>query len=73
MLELVFAAALSAAPLTLYIPPVRSLNPFIEMIELFVRENSGLYTNRAVPLLRFGFRRIFTALFQALSVRVPIY
>ncbi|XP_020571510.1 NF-X1-type zinc finger protein NFXL1-like [Phalaenopsis equestris] len=36
-------------------------------MELFVRENSGLYANRAVPLLRFGFRRILTAFLQALS------
>ncbi|KAH0464587.1 hypothetical protein KFK09_009098 [Dendrobium nobile] len=65
MLQLFFAVAFSAAPLTLYVPPVRSLNLFIETMENFARESSG-YTNRALPRLHLAFRRILSALLRAL-------
>ncbi|PKU67781.1 hypothetical protein MA16_Dca016950 [Dendrobium catenatum] len=63
MLDLFFAAALSAMPLTLYLPPLRSLNLFVQTVEIFVRESSG-YTSRAIPILSFGFRRILSPLLQ---------
>ncbi|KAK8962156.1 hypothetical protein KSP40_PGU022676 [Platanthera guangdongensis] len=65
MLDLFFAMALSAAPLTLYLPPVRSLNLFVETMEFFVREITGLHAHRAALLLRIGFRRIISFLFQS--------
>ncbi|KAL7097948.1 hypothetical protein ACP275_10G174800 [Erythranthe tilingii] len=36
MLELLFTAAFAAAPLILYIPPIRSLNLFVEAMELLL-------------------------------------
>ncbi|XP_010906770.1 uncharacterized protein [Elaeis guineensis] len=66
MLQLLFAVAFSAAPLTLYVPPVRSLNPFLEAVEMFVRE-AAVYTLRAYPRVRLGLRRIFASLNRALS------
>ncbi|KAJ6896061.1 F-box/WD repeat-containing protein [Populus alba x Populus x berolinensis] len=39
MLQLLFTVAFSAVPLTLYIPPVRSLNLFVETMEDLLRES----------------------------------
>ncbi|EPS74182.1 hypothetical protein M569_00578, partial [Genlisea aurea] len=36
MLELLVAVAFSAAPLTIYLPPVRNLNHFLETAQLIV-------------------------------------
>ncbi|CAA6653648.1 unnamed protein product [Spirodela intermedia] len=57
MLQLLIAVAFSAAPLTLYLPPVRSLNPFVEVLEAFLGQFS-LQTHRIYPRLRIGFSRI---------------
>ncbi|KAK8937647.1 hypothetical protein KSP40_PGU017646 [Platanthera guangdongensis] len=65
MLQLFFAVAFSAAPLTLYVPPVRSLNLFVETMETLARESS-VYTNRAIPRLHLAFRRILSAFLRAL-------
>ncbi|XP_021912656.1 uncharacterized protein LOC110826337 [Carica papaya] len=51
MLQLLFTLAFSAVPLTLYIPPVRSLNLFVETMEELFRE-SRMYTNRLYPRAR---------------------
>ncbi|OAY44791.1 uncharacterized protein LOC110618849 [Manihot esculenta] len=51
MLQLFFTVAFSAVPLTLYIPPVRSLNLFVETMEDLFRE-SREYTNRVYPRAR---------------------
>ncbi|XVF75822.1 hypothetical protein PTKIN_Ptkin13bG0217500 [Pterospermum kingtungense] len=64
MLQLFFAVAFSAVPLTLYLPPMRSLNLFVETIEDLVRE-TALYTLRAYPRLRHGFSRIFRSIFHS--------
>ncbi|KAK1267047.1 hypothetical protein QJS04_geneDACA016379 [Acorus gramineus] len=61
MLQLLFAVAFSAAPLTLYVPPVRSLNLFVEAMEKMVRETSS-YTVRAFPRLRLAFSRLLSSL-----------
>ncbi|GFP89683.1 hypothetical protein PHJA_001112100 [Phtheirospermum japonicum] len=37
MLQLLFTAAFAAAPLMLYIPPIRSLNFFVETTEFLLR------------------------------------
>ncbi|KAK3021155.1 hypothetical protein RJ639_047096 [Escallonia herrerae] len=50
MLHLFFAVAFSAVPLTLYVPPVRSLNLFIATMEDLFRESS-MYTTRFYPRL----------------------
>jgi len=47
---LVLTAAFSAVPLMLYIPPLRSLNQFVETIEDMERE-SRIYTSRIFPHL----------------------
>ncbi|KAF3780588.1 hypothetical protein EJ110_NYTH23163 [Nymphaea thermarum] len=48
MLQLLFAIAFSAAPLTLYVPPMRSLSLFVETVEIFLRE-AIYHTARAYP------------------------
>lgn len=42
MLQLFLAAAFAAVPLTLYLPPVRNLSSFMEVVELLVQEAAGL-------------------------------
>ncbi|KAJ8437534.1 hypothetical protein Cgig2_027609 [Carnegiea gigantea] len=54
MLQLFFAVAFSAVPLTLYIPPIRSLNLFVETIEEAFRQTSS-YAVRAYPRVRYAF------------------
>ncbi|KAJ6699964.1 DIS3-EXONUCLEASE-LIKE PROTEIN [Salix purpurea] len=63
MLQLFFAMAFSAMPLTLYVPPIRSLNLFVETTEDFFRQTS-LYTVGAYPRIRVAFSRIFRNLFN---------
>ncbi|MBA0607892.1 hypothetical protein Gotri_023217, partial [Gossypium trilobum] len=43
MLQLFFTVAFSAVPLTLYVPPIRSLSLFVETIEDMLRQTT-LYT-----------------------------
>ncbi|XP_065856706.1 uncharacterized protein [Euphorbia lathyris] len=63
MLQLFFAVAFSAVPLTLYVPPIRSLNLFVETIEELLRQTS-LYTLRVYPRLRLAISRIFSNLIR---------
>lgn len=63
MLQLFFAVAFSAVPLTLYVPPIRSLNPFVETIEDLLRQ-TAFYSLRAYPRFRLAFSRIFSNLFR---------
>ncbi|KAF4360956.1 hypothetical protein F8388_016765 [Cannabis sativa] len=51
MLQFFFTAAFSAIPLTLYIPPPRNLNLFVETMEDALRE-SRPYTDRLFPRAR---------------------
>jgi hypothetical protein len=64
MLQILFAVAFSAAPLTLYLPPVRSLNLFVQSIEVFVRESEPV-SRRAFFRFRLGLHRIFSRLSRA--------
>lgn len=57
MLQLLLAVALSAVPLTLYLPPIRSLNLFVETVESLLAE-VAVYSMRAYPRIRLGVRRI---------------
>uniref|UniRef100_A0A7N2LD48 Secreted protein n=1 Tax=Quercus lobata TaxID=97700 RepID=A0A7N2LD48_QUELO len=57
VLQLFFTLAFSAVPLTLYVPPVRSLNLFLEAVEGFLRE-SRIYTNRVYPRVRVVWSRL---------------
>ncbi|KAI9080774.1 hypothetical protein K1719_037287 [Acacia pycnantha] len=66
MLQLLFAVAFSAVPLTLYIPPIRSFNLFVQTIENFLRQTS-VYTLRAYPRVRFAISRIFNSLVRPTS------
>ncbi|KAK7831981.1 uncharacterized protein LOC112016066 [Quercus suber] len=61
MLQLFFAVAFSAVPLTLYVPPIRSLNLFVETIEELLRQTTT-YTVRAYPRLRLAFSRILNSI-----------
>jgi hypothetical protein len=65
MLQLLMAMAFSAAPLTLYVPPVRSLSLFVEAMETLCRECAP-YSQGAVSRLRLGLSRIFAGLARAL-------
>ncbi|KAL8249526.1 hypothetical protein R6Q59_006394 [Mikania micrantha] len=57
MLHLLFAVAFSAVPLTLYIPPIRSLNLFVQIMEALWME-SGEQTNMVYPRIRVATRRM---------------
>ncbi|KAG9138226.1 hypothetical protein Leryth_001445 [Lithospermum erythrorhizon] len=61
MLHFFFAVAFSAVPLTLYIPPIRSLSLFMETIEQIWRESSE-HTRRMYPRWRRAFSRLITCL-----------
>ncbi|CAN1173034.1 hypothetical protein LINPERPRIM_LOCUS9000 [Linum perenne] len=61
MLQLFFAVALSAVPLTLYIPPIRSLNLFVETTEDLLRQ-MAFHTIRTYPRIRLAFSRILNGL-----------
>ncbi|KAF8044009.1 hypothetical protein BT93_A2096 [Corymbia citriodora subsp. variegata] len=61
MLQLFLAVAFSAVPLTLYVPPIRSLNLFVETIEELLRQTT-LYTLRAYPRIRLAFTRLYNSL-----------
>ncbi|CAB4286740.1 unnamed protein product [Prunus armeniaca] len=60
MLQLLFAVAFSAVPLTLYVPPIRSINLFVETIEYFLR-NTAVYSIRLYPRLRHAFSRLLNS------------
>ncbi|KAK4766770.1 hypothetical protein SAY87_008412 [Trapa incisa] len=58
MLQLFFAVAFSAVPLTLYLPPIRSLNLFVVTLEEFLRQTAlGAY-----PRVRHACVRLFNSL-----------
>lgn len=66
MIEVLFAVAFSAAPLTLYVPPVRSLNLFVETMEYFLKETVD-YTFRNLPVVQLGFRRVRASLLRLIQ------
>ncbi|PIM99307.1 hypothetical protein CDL12_28191 [Handroanthus impetiginosus] len=61
MLHLLFVVGFSASPLTLYVPPIRSLNLFVEAMEGMWRETT-VHANRIYPRLRYGCSRILNCL-----------
>jgi hypothetical protein len=65
MLQLLMALAFSAAPLTLYVPPVRSLSLFVEAMEAVCRDCAP-YSHGAVLRFRLGLSRILAGLARAL-------
>ena len=65
MLQLLMALAFSAAPLTLYVPPVRSLSLFVEAMEAVCRDCAP-YSHGAVARFRLGLSRILAGLARAL-------
>ncbi|KAL6336799.1 hypothetical protein AAG906_036113 [Vitis piasezkii] len=60
MLQLLFAVAFSAVPLTLYVPPIRSLNLFVETVETLFRQ-TAVYTLGAYLRVRLAFSRILSS------------
>ncbi|KAL3623773.1 hypothetical protein CASFOL_032589 [Castilleja foliolosa] len=59
MLELFLTVAFSAAPLTLYFPPIRSLNLFLRAADYFVRDAVS-YVGIVYPRLRLAVSRLIT-------------
>ncbi|CAJ1978149.1 unnamed protein product [Sphenostylis stenocarpa] len=57
MLQLFFTVAFSTVPLTLYVPPIRSFNLFVETMEYVVRESRS-YRSRVYPRLRGAWSRM---------------
>ncbi|KAL8542306.1 hypothetical protein ACS0TY_003246 [Phlomoides rotata] len=65
MLQLFFAVAFSAVPLTLYIPSIRNLTRFVEIMEHIWRDDATPHTNTLYPLLRHACTGIFNCLLCA--------
>ncbi|KAK6941854.1 hypothetical protein RJ641_027231 [Dillenia turbinata] len=63
MLQLFFAVAFSAVPLTLYVPPIRSLNLFVETLENLLRQTT-VYTLRAYPRIRLACSRLLSSVLR---------
>lgn len=61
MLHLFFAVAFSAAPLIIYIPPIRYLSRFVETIEDLWRETS-VHGARVYPRFTYACTRIFNCM-----------
>jgi hypothetical protein len=59
------ALAFSAAPLTLYVPPMRSLSFFVEAMEVVCRD-CGPYSHGVVAHFRRGLSRVLGGLVRAL-------
>ncbi|KAM1263648.1 hypothetical protein ACFX1X_028921 [Malus domestica] len=68
VLQLFFTVAFSAVPLTLYVPPIRSLNPLVETMEELFSE-SRAYTNRVYPRVRHLWFRILDCLLCSRTTR----
>ncbi|KAB2594718.1 hypothetical protein D8674_030168 [Pyrus ussuriensis x Pyrus communis] len=70
VLQLLLTVAFSAVPLTLYVPPVRSLNPFVETMEELFSESRN-HTNRVYPRVRHLWLRILDCLLCSRTTSVP--
>ncbi|KAL7601744.1 hypothetical protein Lser_V15G26335 [Lactuca serriola] len=64
MLQLFFAVAFSAVPLTLYVPPIRSLSLFVGSFQQLVGHIT-VYTLRICPRLRLAFSRIVSPILRS--------
>ncbi|CAH2056622.1 unnamed protein product [Thlaspi arvense] len=62
MLDLFMGMAFSALPLTLYIPPVRSLTLFTATMEKMLRDHGGFYSGQFYPRLRFACSRLLNCI-----------
>ncbi|CAN7135622.1 unnamed protein product, partial [Brassica rapa subsp. narinosa] len=69
MLQLFFTIAFSAAPLTLYIPPIRCLTVFVETVEEMGMEGR-VYSRRVFPRARIAWSRLLDC-FLSSSPRRP--
>ncbi|KAI4325652.1 hypothetical protein MLD38_031032 [Melastoma candidum] len=70
MLQLLLAVAFSAVPLTLYVPPIRSLNLFVETVEGMLRQ-TAILTLRAYPRVRLACSRILSSLLRTTTTSSP--
>ncbi|CAN6913013.1 unnamed protein product [Brassica oleracea] len=70
MLQLFFTIAFSAAPLTLYIPPIRCLTMFVETMEEMGMEGR-VYSRRVFPRARIAWSRLLDCFFSSSSPRRP--
>ncbi|GER47222.1 Sec23/Sec24 protein transport family protein [Striga asiatica] len=68
MLELFLTVAFSAAPLTLYFPPIRTLNPFIRTTNHLLRDAIS-YAADIYPRLRLDVSRLVSPSRAAVSKR----
>ncbi|KAJ0231203.1 DIS3-exonuclease-like protein [Hirschfeldia incana] len=64
MLQLFFTIAFSAAPLTLYIPPIRCLTMFVETMEEMGMEGR-VYSRRVFPRARIAWSRLLDCFFSS--------
>ncbi|KAF8050342.1 hypothetical protein N665_1994s0011 [Sinapis alba] len=65
MLQLFFTIAFSAAPLTLYIPPIRCLTMFVETMEEMGMEGR-VYSRRVIiPRARIAWSRLLDCFFSS--------
>ncbi|MFS8002122.1 hypothetical protein Hanom_Chr13g01198391 [Helianthus anomalus] len=64
MLQLFFTVAFSAVPLTLYVPPLRSLSLFVGSFQHLLRHVT-LYTLHISPRLRLAFSRILSPIIRS--------
>ncbi|KAG7565369.1 hypothetical protein ISN44_As10g020650 [Arabidopsis suecica] len=64
MLQLFFTIAFSAAPLTLYIPPIRCLTVFVETMEEMGMEGR-VYSRRLFPRARIAWSRLLDCFFSS--------
>ncbi|CAN8254702.1 unnamed protein product [Cochlearia groenlandica] len=69
MLQLFFTMAFSAAPLTLYIPPVRCLTVFVETMEEMGTEGR-VYSRRIFPRVRIAWSRLLVCFFSSSTSRL---
>ncbi|CAN7080916.1 unnamed protein product [Brassica oleracea var. botrytis] len=67
---LFFTIAFSAAPLTLYVPPIRCLTMFVETMEEMGMEGR-VYSRRVFPRARIAWTRLLDCFFSFSSPRRP--
>ncbi|KAK8943767.1 hypothetical protein KSP40_PGU017183 [Platanthera guangdongensis] len=66
LLQVLFATAFGTLPMTLYLPPVRRLNSFVETMETFAREIPGI-CRHALELIRVRLNEIGSLVIGILS------
>ncbi|WOG90998.1 hypothetical protein DCAR_0310246 [Daucus carota subsp. sativus] len=61
MLQLFFAVAFSAVPLTLYVPPIRNLCLFVDTVEQLYHHTAEVFSLQLRPQLRLALSRLLSS------------